>query len=160
MIFVIIGTQNIPFNRLLSKVDQLVGSGVIKEEVFAQIGFSDYNPKHFAYKDFTTMDEFSSKIASASLIISHGGAGTIVSAVKQGKTVIGVPRLSKYGEHVNDHQVELVNLFTKKGYILTVKDINDLAATIERAASFSPKPYISGNEVIIGLLNDFVKQIN
>lgn len=158
MIFVIIGTQDIQFNRLLQAVDRLVENAVIKDTVFAQTGYSDYQPQHYAYEPFMSMDQFARKIDDASLIISHGGAGTIVSAVKQGKIVIGVPRLSKYGEHVDDHQVELVDLFADKGYILTVREVDDLAATIAKAASFKAQPYISGNENIIKILDTFIDE--
>jgi hypothetical protein len=38
MIFVIVGAYDLPFNRLVAAVDALYRSGVLKEEVFAQIG--------------------------------------------------------------------------------------------------------------------------
>ena len=105
MIFVTVGSQKFQFNRLLKKIDELVEDGTIKEKVFAQVGVSDYKPKYYEYVDFMTQEEFNNKIDKADVVITHAGTGVIVNSVKKCKKVIGVPRLSKYGEHVDDHQV-------------------------------------------------------
>ena len=54
MIFVTTGSQKFQFNRLLQKIDLLIEEGMIREEVFAQIGVSDYQPKHYEYCRFWT----------------------------------------------------------------------------------------------------------
>ena len=58
MIFLTVGSQKFQFNRLLKKIDNLVEIGIIQEEVIAQIGYSDYIPKNFKYKQFMDRDEF------------------------------------------------------------------------------------------------------
>ena len=57
-IFVTVGSRNYPFDRLFKKLDSLCEEGVIQGEMFAQTGTSTYQPKHFAYKDFISQDEF------------------------------------------------------------------------------------------------------
>ena len=57
-------------------------------------------------------------IGKADYIITHGGVGTITDALKLGKKIIAVPRLSKYKEHVNDHQLQIIENFSEKGFIV------------------------------------------
>ena len=67
------------------------------------------------------MDKY---IDEADLVITHGGVGTIFSALKKNKKVIAIPRLEKYGEHINDHQIEICEELEKEGYILYYKDVS------------------------------------
>lgn len=111
-IFITLGSQKFQFNRLLKAVDELCEKGTVDaEDVFAQIGYSDYLPKNFSYKKFLDRDEFSNEMEKANIVITHGGTGAIIGAVKKGKKVIAVPRLAKYGEHVDDHQLQLIKQF-------------------------------------------------
>ena len=110
-IFITLGSQKFQFNRLLKAVDELCEKGTIDaEDVFAQIGYSDYIPKNFSYKKFLDRDEFSNEMEKANIVITHGGTGAIIGAVKKGKKVIAVPRRAKYGEHVDDHSLSSGNL--------------------------------------------------
>lgn len=94
MIFVTTGSQKFQFNRLLQKIDLLIEEGMIREEVFAQIGVSDYQPKHYEYRRFLDREGFTGKLRECQMVITHGGTGVIIGAVKQGKKVIAVPRLA------------------------------------------------------------------
>jgi len=158
LIFVILGTQDIQFNRILVELDRLVEEGVVKDEIFAQTGYSTYTPKHFTFSRFVDMQQFQEYIEKSSVIISHGGAGSLIASVKTGKKVIGVPRLKRYGEHVNDHQVELIEQFTSKGYILSVVEMDELKDALEAIESFVPNPYISGNSKILDILETFIEK--
>jgi UDP-N-acetylglucosamine transferase subunit ALG13 len=111
MIFITLGSQKFQFNRLLKAVDELVAAGKIKDEVFAQIGYSDYKPTNYKYEQFLDREKFSQIMDKAEIVITHGGTGAIIGAVKKGKKVIAVPRLARYGEHVDDHQLQLVGQF-------------------------------------------------
>ncbi len=106
MIFVTVGSRNYPFDRLFKKLDELYETGVLTEDTFAQIGTSAYRPVHYAYRDFITPEEFSEKIREANIVVSHGASGSIMKALNAGKKVIAVTRLEKYGEHINDHQIQ------------------------------------------------------
>ena len=131
MIFICTGSRQFQFNRLLEKVDELVERGYITEEVFAQTAHSNYIPKSYSYKDFLSAEEFSEYQKKADLIISHAGTGALIGALKLGKQVIAVPRLHKYGEHSDDHQLEISNLLANEGYLRQVIDIDDLPGVIE-----------------------------
>lgn len=127
MIFVTVGSQLFPFDRLLREVDDLIESGVIAEEVFAQTGKSVYVPKHYKYQPFLGANEFDDCLKRCSMLITHGGAGNIVRALQLGKKVLAVPRLAKYGEHVDDHQLQILAEFGATGDICTCYDGDSFA---------------------------------
>ena len=118
MIFVTVGSRNYPFDRLFKKLDRLYEEKAITDSMFAQIGTSTYKPKHYEYKDFISPEEFLEKIREADIIVSHGASGSIMKALSAGKNVIAVTRLEKYGEHINDHQIQNNEAFSSNHYVL------------------------------------------
>lgn len=118
MIFVTVGSRKYPFNRLFKKLDTLYEEGIISDSMFAQIGTSTYNPKHYEYKKFISPEEFQNRIEEADIVVSHGASGSIMKALNAGKKVIVVTRLEKYGEHINDHQIQNNEAFSGNGYVL------------------------------------------
>lgn len=159
MIFITLGSQKFQFNRLLMAVDDLIKKGIITEDVFAQTGYSDYVPEHYKCKAFLNHDEFANMEAVADIVITHGGTGAIIGAVKKGKKVIAVPRLAKYGEHVDDHQIQLLKEFDKMGIILVCYDINHLEDTYKKIKTIELKPYISNQKKILKSIDSFLQQI-
>ncbi|MCD8119223.1 MAG: beta(1,3)galactosyltransferase EpsH, partial [Lachnospiraceae bacterium] len=131
LIFITVGSQKFQFNRLLMAVDKLVASGEVKDTVVAQIGYSDYEPKHYEYKQFLNRDEFAEMEGRADIIITHGGTGAIIGAVKKGKKVVAVPRLAKYGEHVDDHQLQLIAQFTGSNLISSCENLDELGQVLD-----------------------------
>lgn len=127
MIFVTVGSRNYPFNRLFEKIDELYETGVLTDKTFAQIGTSTYLPKHYEYKDFISQEEFVDKVKAADIVVSHGASGSIMKALNEGKKVIAVTRLEKYGEHINDHQIQNNEAFGSNGYVLMADlELSDL----------------------------------
>ncbi len=157
MIFVTLGSQKFQFNRLLKKMDELVENGIITEKVFAQIGASDYIPKHYEYKDFLNRDEFEEKTRECDLFITHGGTGAIIGAVKKGKKVIAVPRLAKYGEHVDDHQLQLLEQFQDMNIIETCVDLDELEDKYIRIQDIQMVPYVSNTQSVIDSIIKFIE---
>lgn len=156
MIFVTLGSQKFQFNRLLKKIDDLISDGTISEEVFAQIGYSDYKPKHYAYKEFLDRDSFSAAVENADLIITHGGTGAIMGAVKRGRKVIALPRLACFGEHVDDHQLQIIDEFDKMGIIVACYDVDQLPASYKAAQTADLKIYHSSTDAIIESIDDYL----
>ncbi|BBH22976.1 beta-1,4-galactosyltransferase [Paenibacillus baekrokdamisoli] len=159
MILLSLGTQDFQFERLLREIDRLIETGVIKEEVFAQIGYNDYKPRHYAYRPFTDFQEFDALLQECSFLITHGGTGTIVGGLKKGKKIIAVPRLKKYNEHVDDHQLEIIGYFSENKLIIGLDEVEELETAIHEIESFHTKKFVSGNEKIIGLIDALAKQI-
>ncbi|MBI4043465.1 MAG: hypothetical protein HY393_01505 [Candidatus Diapherotrites archaeon] len=137
-IFVAAGTHPQPFDRLFRALDELKAKGGLKDEVFAQTGHSAYVPKSFESKSLLDLNEFNRRFAWADLVITHGGAGSILTAFEAGKKVMVVPRQKKFNEHTNDHQLELARVLAVEGKALEVVDIKDLEKTIEKARTFKP----------------------
>ena len=130
MILVLLGTQNNNFKRLLDKIEECIKNGVIAEEVIVQAGHTNYTSNDMKIIDFLPSDKLSELTKNATFIITHGGVGSIVESLKLGKKVIAVPRLSKFNEHVNDHQIQIVENFNKSGYIVGVNDTQNLPDAI------------------------------
>ena len=133
MIFVTVGSRNYPFDRLFRKLDGLYEEGIITEEMFAQTGTSTYKPKHYEYKDFISPDEFIEKVNEADIIVTHGASGSIMKALNAGKKVIAVTRLEKYGEHINDHQIQNNEAFGSNNFVLMADlELNNLGQCFQK----------------------------
>lgn len=157
MIFITLGSQKFQFNRLLKKIDELIEKKIISEKVFAQIGYSDYFPVNYDYKSFLSREEFSDLMKKSTLVITHGGTGAIITAVKAGKKVIAVPRLAQYGEHVDDHQLQLLKQFDGMGIILPCYNIEELDEKILKVEKIRLSPYISNTKTIMDDIEEFIK---
>lgn len=157
MIFVTLGSQKFQFNRLLKKLDDIVENGNIKDEIFAQIGYSDYKPKNYKYKEFIDREQFKEIMEKSDIVIAHGGTGAIITAVKQGKKVIAIPRLAKYGEHVDDHQIQLVSEFESSGIISAVYDIDNLEEELLSIRNKKFREYQSNTDKIAESIEEFIE---
>ena len=159
MIFVTVGTQKFQFNRLLKEVDKLIEKNEITEEVFCQIGKSDYKPKNYEYKEFLDRDEYEDIMKRCDKVITHGGTAAIIGALKHGKKVIAVPRLKKFNEHVDDHQIEIIDELEKDGLILGVKNIDMLGKAISNIDKIKVREYISNTNNIIKEIENFIENL-
>ena len=156
MILVILGTQNKPFNRLLKAIDKQIKDGNIKDKVVVQAGQTLYKSDNMEIFDFLSMDKFDKLLKNADLIITHGGVGTILQAIRKRKKVIAVPRLSRYKEHVNDHQKQIVNEFAKNGHILKCENLSKLDEVIKESTKFTPIPYKGSNSLMMSILENYI----
>ena len=159
MIFVTLGSQKFQFDRLLVKLDELIEKGVITEEVMAQIGASTYKPKHFQYVNFMDRQEFADTTDKCNVVITHGGTGVIIGAVKKGKKVIAVPRLARFGEHVDDHQLQLLHQFDDLGIICACYDTEDLEKYVKEIDTMTFRPYVSNTNVIIESIEEYLSEV-
>ena len=158
MIFVTLGTQDKGFPRLLEAIDKQIEKGNIKEKVIVQAGLTEYESKNMEIFDLVPQKDFDKYVDEASLIITHGGAGSILTAVKKGKKVIAAARLAKYKEHNNDHQLQIVEEFSEKGYILELDNFDELDKVLEKAKTFKPKKYVSNTKNIENLVTKYIEE--
>ena len=156
MIFVIVGSQKFPFDRLIREMDRLKAANVITEQVFAQIGASTYIPQHLIWKRYLDKEEFDAQIDASDILITHAGEGSIMTGLLKHKKVIAVPRYKNLGEHVSDHQLEIARALAKQKCIVNVEDITQLESAICHINEFDLQPYESGNDSILQLLCDFI----
>jgi beta-1,4-N-acetylglucosaminyltransferase len=132
MILVTVGTHILGFERLVRKMDDIASR--IDEEVIIQIGNTLYEPKYAKYFNFKNYQDMEQLIKEARVIICHGGAGTILIALAQGKTVISVPRLKEFNEVLVDHQLDLVYTLANEKRIIAVYNLE----LLEKALNIDP----------------------
>ncbi|MEA5093488.1 MAG: PssE/Cps14G family polysaccharide biosynthesis glycosyltransferase [Sedimentibacter saalensis] len=160
MIFVCIGTQIYQFNRLLKKLDDLCAVGTITDCVFAQIGASDYVPQHYQYEKFMSEEDFLKMQRKANLIISHGGTGALIGALKLGKPVIAVPRLHKYGEHSDDHQLQVCEVLEQEQYLRVVWNMEELEIVIRETQKNPTTKEYNRPSNILSIIDEFIQNVN
>lgn len=137
MIFVTLGTQQIPFTRIMQMLDELVIKEHIQDEIVVQAGYTDYETENFKCIKFLKEDEFQEYITKATVIITHAGSGALFSSIRSGKIVIAVARLAKYGEMIDDHQTELTRKLAEEGYILD--GTNSIVDAWKKIETFIPR---------------------
>lgn len=158
MVFVTVGSQKFPFDRLIQKVDQMIRAGLIQEEVFIQTGTGKYVPS-CRHQAFCRQEHFQELMAACGILITHGGAGTMVDAVKRGKKTIVVPRLARYGEHVDDHQLELTGRFHALKLVYACPETVGLAEALRWVRGHRPAPFCSNTEAFLASLDGFLNSL-
>lgn len=153
MIFVTLGTQDKKFQRLLDAVEKLN----VHEKIIAQIGSTDFESNKMELHKFISKDEFDNYMKEASVIITHAGVGTIIEGLKLHKKMIVAARKKEYKEHVNNHQEQILKLFSKDGYILALDNFNDLEKLINK--DFTPKIFKSNNKIFNDNLNKEISSL-
>ncbi len=156
MILITLGTQDKSFVRILQKVDELIEKKVIKEEVIVQAGYTKYESKNMKIFDYVDKKKLEEYIEKSSFVITHAGVGTIFDCLKKNKKIIAIPRLSKYQEHNNDHQLQIVEEFSKDNFIIPVYEMDELEDAIAKIKDFKPNKYQSNNKNMVKLIGDYI----
>ena len=156
MIFLIVGSQKFPFERLIREMDRLKGEGVIQDEVVAQIGVCAYEPKHLRWQRFMDKETFDQNIGACDLLVTHAGEGSIMTGLLKGRKVIAVPRYARFGEHLNDHQLQIARAMENLGCLINVEDIEKLEDVFLHIDEYQLKPYPSQQATIIKTICDFI----
>ncbi len=155
MIFVTVGTHEQPFNRLVKAVDDLKANDSIHEDIFIQTGYSTYRPRFCEWTPFLSYVEMDQKIKAASIVISHGGPASFLTAMKLGVPVLIVPRQMKYGEHVNNHQLVFVKELVSHGFVSEcIEDTDELSQKLQTISNHSE--FQSHNQAFITEFNKIV----
>ena len=159
MILVLLGTQNKPFSRILKKVEKLKKDNEIKDKVIAQIGSTNYHSDFIETFNYAPKEKILELIDEARIVITHGSVGTIIECLDKGKKVIVVPRLKKYKEHTNDHQIQITKEFAQKGYIVPLLNDSKLLDEIKNISKFKPNKYESNTEIFKEKIKNYIDNI-
>lgn len=159
MIFLAVGTQ-FGFDRLVRAVDKTIEEGLIREPVFAQIGPGQYRPRYMDYAISLEKTQFEKTLHGCRAMISHAGIGNISLALSLQKPLLVMPRLKKYNEVVNDHQVHTARKFEQLGHIVAVYEEKDLADGIRRLETFVPVPRIPNRQGVILRIHEFIENLH
>ncbi len=157
MILVIIGLAY-GFERLIKEMDNIAGR--INEKVVMQIGDTDYNVKNADYFRFIPRNEIEKFCNEARIVVCHAGVGSMLSALKYNKPIIAVPREMRYGEAVDDHQLEIAMEWEKEGRIIAVYDIKKLYNSLLKIDSISKENIERNNGQLIKKLKIYIENVN
>lgn len=149
MIFVTVGSSTIPFDRLLQGVDSLG----LDEHVVVQHGVSSIRLKQAEAVDFVDHDAFVALVREARVTVMHGGVGSIMTALAEGKRPIVLPRRRSMGEAVDDHQVTFARRAAELRLIVLVEDVGYLRSAIARPGE-ATVPFVSASPIEIALRAD------
>ena len=146
MILVTVGTEKFPFDRLMTWVEELIQTGAIapQEEVIIQYGSCTYVPNNGKTYSLLPESDFNQLLAQADLIIAHCGEGTIDTLATNNVPFILVPRSHQYGEHVDDHQIELAQALEQQGVAIAYnkKDLQEFIANpVFTPVTVTPRNY-------------------
>lgn len=145
MIFVTVGAQ-MPFDRMVRAVDEWAAAKG-RADVFAQIGPTQWRPRHVAWTEFLQPQEFRTRVRDASVLVAHAGMGSILTALEAGKPILVMPRRGDLKETRNDHQVATAKQFRALGRVAVAMDETELPMLLDdlsRIAATEPiSPYAS-----------------
>lgn len=156
MVLVTLGTQKQDFSRLLKYIEESSLDG----KIIVQAGYTKFESKKMKIFDFISYEQMEEYIKQADLIITHSGTGSVLTPLKYGKKVIVCSRLSKYGEHVDDHQKQLTEVLKEAGYILELDENNKLDDLLKEIKKFKPKKYKSNNKKFVEKLRNEINDSN
>lgn len=158
MIFLTVGSRY-GFDRLVRGIDELIETGVITEAITAQIGDGAYEPTHMAFDRFLPGDEYDARVRGADRLIGHAGSGTVALAATYVKPLLVLPRLHRYREHVNDHQLATARTFERLGAILAATEVDELPSKYAQLKAFVPRRRIPNVDGLAGRIGDFLRSV-
>jgi UDP-N-acetylglucosamine transferase subunit ALG13 len=130
MIYVTTGTHPVPFDRLIAAMEAFAGT--TSEEVIIQAGASAIPMQHAKHLTFISWDESRHYIQSARVVVSQAGVGTLIDAISVNARMIVWPRLARYGEAANDHQLEIAHVLSEQQRVIMVNNTEELVAALHR----------------------------
>lgn len=138
MIVVTTGTNGAAFDRLLSELDRLAPG----ERVVVQHGPSSLRPSGAECSDYLPFAKLSELIAEARVVVTHAGAGSVLAALGAGHRPLVVPRLARFGEAVDDHQLWFAERLAASGIVTVVEDPAMLRSLVRSAtrSAHAPQP--------------------
>ncbi len=145
MIFVTVGTHYMGFERLIEKMDEIAPN--LDDEVIMQIGTTKYEPKNAKWYKFIEMEKIQEYYKKADIIVAHSGAGTLLDSLSFEKPVITVPRLKKFGEHIDDQQIELAEALDKTNRTIAIYSIENLERSIIKVKDYKFELYPNSEDL-------------
>ena len=155
LLFATVGAT-LPFDRLVESVAQLHTEGRISERIVVQTGVGGVKPADLSVVETLPFDDVQALLRDASIVVCHGGTGSLITALRQGCQVIAMPRLSARGEHYDDHQAEITSAFKKRGLVQVAHTVDDLREAISLARTREPVVATSDPSELIEFLKRLV----
>lgn len=157
MIFVVLGTWEMPFTRPLVEIERAAAKGLLPGPIVVQSGKTQYDSGLLRLVPFFDGPELERMYEQASLVICQAGVGSIMLGLRKQKKVIGIARRRAHEEHIDDHQQEILEVFSKAGNILTWNGNGDLPEVLARARDFVPQAYPFAEERISEAILEYLE---
>lgn len=156
MIYVTVGTMFLDFPRLIRKMDEIAGK--TGELVYVQTGLGRTYPQNCEHFDFKPREKVLALQRDARVIVCHAGIGSVMDALHAGRPLIVVPRLKKFNEHMNDHQLDVAKAVQARGWGRLVLDIDELEGACALPPPV-PEHYKPGRDRLISAVRDCVERV-
>jgi UDP-N-acetylglucosamine transferase subunit ALG13 len=139
-----VGTQPFPFTRLVSRLAQVLPED--SEIVACQTGTVPTSELGgLPGRPQVPGDELLRAFRRADVVISHSGVGSTFDALDAGRCPVLIPRRREFGEHIDNHQVEIAEELERRGLAvardaaaLTTEDILEAASRSVRLTEYPP----------------------
>jgi len=154
LIFVTVGGMR-AFKRLVREMDRIAGE--LDEQVVMQLGSTDYEPKNCDYFRFMPRNGIEESYAGARVVVCHAGSGSILTALAHNKPIVLVPRMKRYGEVFDDHQLEIAREMESRGTTV-VYNISNLKSAIRNVNMSLLK--LSAGRNLTGALKEYLDQLD
>jgi beta-1,4-N-acetylglucosaminyltransferase len=154
LIYVTLGTMFLEFPRLVRMMDEIARA--TGEEIIMQTGMGKTLPSACAHFDFKPHDDVLAIQREARVIVCHAGIGSVLDALHVRRPLIVVPRLKKYGEHMNDHQIDLARAVERRGWGRMILDIEDLPSACAQPPPV-PAAYVPAKARLIASLREVIE---
>jgi exopolysaccharide biosynthesis glucuronosyltransferase PssE len=152
-----VGNAHQTFHRLLEAVERI--ANLLPQPVIIQYGHTPYHSRRCQAHAFIAMSEYERLISESSLVILHAGGGGVLLAVHAGKVPVLMPRRAKYGEHVDDHQVENAKALAANGNVVVAEEPDDLIVAVEEAMKRQLMPRSSdATSPMVGLISEVLRK--
>lgn len=142
---VTLGTLHFPFDRLLSRLREVLP---LEVDVLWQVPYTSAVELPGRVVRTLPHDELEAVMRDADVVVCHSGIGSALAALSAGKCPVLVPREVSFGEHVDDHQRQVATVLEARGLVVTCAVAELSAGHLERAAgrvttsSGAPPPFV------------------
>ena len=158
MIFVTVGTEQYPFDRLIRAMDEVAGQ-LSGEPVLMQLGVGRFIPQACRWERSFSYTDMEGHIAQARVVVAHAGIGSILLSLRHGKIPVVMARRKSLREHVDDHQFEIAERMAQMGYVLHARQPSELVSLVleyeQRRMSLALPPS-SRRDFVESLAKDFI----
>lgn len=152
LLFATVGAT-LPFNRLVDTVAELKARGEIPEDVIIQTGIGGHSPAGVETVETLPFERIQELLHDASIVICHGGTGSLITALREGCGVIAMPRLMEKGEHYDNHQEEITSAFAARGLIAVANTPDELSEALKTVRARTPVLATTDPTELVAYLN-------
>jgi UDP-N-acetylglucosamine transferase subunit ALG13 len=156
MIFVVLGTWGMPFTRPLAEIEQAAARELLSGPIVVQSGTTSFTSSRMRLVPYFGTADFQRMYDEAALVICQAGVGSIMTGLQKGKTVIAIARRAGFNEHIDDHQLEILEVFSRLGAVISWKGEGDLGEALARAEGFVSAGYPFAQEKISDAILDYL----